>query len=89
MNMTLYFGKLRKTLAWGYRGWFLLVREPEPMVCKVKWSDISLCQKGLSEVVQPIFRFIKPCFSFRAESSVLAGKQASRQAGTTFILKMD
>ena len=33
----------------------------------------SLCQRGVSEVVQPSFRFIKPCFCFRVESSVLAG----------------
>ena len=45
----------------------------------------SLCQRGVSEVVQPSFRFIKPCFCFQVESSVLAGKQA----GTTFKLKMD
>ena len=36
MNMTLHFGKLLKTLAWGQKGWFLLVHEPEPMVCEVK-----------------------------------------------------
>ena len=36
----------------------------------------SLCQRGVSEVVQPSFRFIKPCFCFRVESPFLAGKQA-------------
>ena len=41
----------------------------------------SLCQRGVSEVVQPSFRFIKACFCFRVKSSVLAG--------TTFKLKMD
>ena len=54
----------------------------------VVWSEVelySLYQRGVSEVVQPSFRFIKPCFCFRVESSVLAGKQA----GTTFKLKMD
>ena len=45
----------------------------------------SLCQRGVSVVVQPSFRFIKPCFCFRVERSVLAGKQP----GTTFKLKMD
>ena len=45
-----------------------------------KWSGLySLCQRGVSEVVQPAFRFTKPRFCFRVESSVLAGKQA----GTT------
>ena len=34
----------------------------------------SLLQRGVSEVVQPCFRFIKPCFCFRVESSVLAGR---------------
>ena len=32
MNMTLHFGKLHRTLAWGQKGWLLLVHEPEPMV---------------------------------------------------------
>ena len=41
MNTTLYFGKLRRTLAWGQKEWFLLVYEPEPMVCEVKWSYIA------------------------------------------------
>ena len=41
MNVTLHFGKLRKTLAWGQKGWFMLVHEPDPMVCKVKWSYIA------------------------------------------------
>ena len=45
----------------------------------------SLCQRGVSEVVQQSFRFIKPYFCFRVESSVLAGKQR----GTTFKLKMN
>ena len=45
----------------------------------------SLCQRGVSEVLQSSFCFIKPCFCFGVESSVLAGKQA----GTTFKLKMD
>ena len=45
----------------------------------------SLRQRGVSEVVQPSFRFLKPCFCFQLESSILAGKQA----GTTFKLKMD
>ena len=45
----------------------------------------SLCQTGESEVVQPSFRFIKPCFCFRVKSSVLAGKQA----GSIFKLKME
>ena len=35
----------------------------------------SLCQRGVSEVVQPSFRFIKPCFCFRVEL------RSSRQAG--------
>ena len=41
MNMTLHFGKLRRTLAWSQKGWFLLVHEPEPMECEVKWSCIA------------------------------------------------
>ena len=41
MNMALHFGKLRRTLAWGQKGRFLLVPEPEPIVCKVKWSFIA------------------------------------------------
>ena len=45
----------------------------------------SLCQRGVSEDVQPSFRFIKPCSCFRVGSSVLAGKRT----GTTFKLKMD
>ena len=39
--MTLHFGKLRRTLAWGQKGWFLLVLEPEPIVCEVKRSCIA------------------------------------------------
>ena len=38
----------------------------------------SLCQRWVSEVLQPSFRFIKPCFCFRVESSVPAGKQAGK-----------
>jgi len=34
----------------------------------------SLCQRGVSEVVQPSFCFLKPCFCFRVERSVLAGR---------------
>ena len=41
MNMTLHFGKLCRTLAWGRKGWFLLVHEQEPMVCEVKWSYVA------------------------------------------------
>ena len=48
------------------------------MVCEVKWSYIAYV-RGVSEVVQPNFRFIKPCFCFRVESSVLAGKQERHQ----------
>ena len=73
MNMTVHFGELCRTLAWGQKAWFLLVHEPEPMVCKVKWSYIAYV-RGVSEVVQPSFCFIKSCFCFRVESSVLAGR---------------
>ena len=41
MNMTLHFGKLRRTLAWAQKGWCLLVLEQEPIVCEVKWSFIA------------------------------------------------
>ena len=41
MNIALQFGKLRRTLAWGQNGWFLLVHEPEPMVCEVKWGYVA------------------------------------------------
>ena len=34
----------------------------------------SLCQRGVSEVVQPSIRFIKACFCFQVKSSVLAGR---------------
>ena len=38
----------------------------------------SLCQRGVSKVVQPSFRFIKACSCFRVESSVLAGRHHFR-----------
>ena len=41
MNMALHFEKLRRTLARGQKGWFLLVHESEPMVCEVKWSYVA------------------------------------------------
>ncbi|XP_065565822.1 SCAN domain-containing protein 3-like [Artemia franciscana] len=46
MDMTLHFGKLRRTLAWGQKGWFLLVLEPEPIVGEVKWSFIAEMLQG-------------------------------------------
>ena len=73
MNKTLHFGKLRRTLAWDQKEWFLFVLEPEPILCEVKWSFIAYARE-LSEVMQSSFRFIKPCFCFQAESSVLAGR---------------
>ena len=41
MTMALHFGKFRRTVAWAQKGWFLLVHEPETMVCEVKWSYIA------------------------------------------------
>ena len=37
----------------------------------------SLCQRGVSEVEQPSFRFIKPCFCFRVEK-LRSGRQSGR-----------
>ena len=55
MNMTLHFGKLRRTLAWGQKGWFLLVHEPEPMVCEVKWSYIAYVREECLKLCSQAF----------------------------------
>ena len=55
MNMALHFGKLCGTLAWGQKGWFLLVHKPEPMVCKVKWSYVSYVREEYLELCSQAF----------------------------------
>ena len=44
--MTLHFGKLRRTLAWGQERGFLLVLDPEPIVCEVTWSFIAYVREN-------------------------------------------
>ena len=55
MNMTLHFGKLRRTLAWGQQGWSLLVLEPEPIVCEVKWSFIAYVRENYLKLCSQAF----------------------------------
>ena len=55
MNVTLHFGKLRRTLAVGQKGWFLLVHEPEPMVCEVKWSYIAYVREEYLKLCSKAF----------------------------------
>ena len=55
MNMTLHFGKLRRTLAWGQKEWFLLVHEPEPVVCEVKWSYIAFVREEYLKLFSQAF----------------------------------
>ena len=85
MSMTLHFGKLHRTLAWGQNGWFLLVHEPEPMVCEVKWSYIVYVREEYLKLCSQAFVSSNHVSALRVKSSVLAFKQA----GTTFKLKMD
>jgi len=53
--MTWHFGKLRRTLAWGQKGWFMLVLEPEPIVCEVKWSFIAYVRKNYLKLFSQAF----------------------------------
>ena len=55
MNMTLHFGKLRRTLAWGQKGWLLLVLEPEPIVCEVKRSCIAYVREDYLKLCSQAF----------------------------------
>ena len=55
MNMTLHFGKLRRTLAWCQKGWFLLVLEPEPIVCEVKRSCIAYVREDYLKLCSQAF----------------------------------
>ena len=55
MNMALHFEKLRRTLAWGQKGWFLLVHEPEPMVSEVKWSYIAYVREEYLKLCSQAF----------------------------------
>ena len=55
MNMTLHFGKLRRALAWGQKGWFLLVLEPEPIVCEVTWSFIAYVRENYLKLCSEAF----------------------------------
>ena len=82
MNMTLHFGKLRRTLAWGQKGWFLLVHEPEPMVCEVKWSYVAYVREEYLKLCSQVFVSSNHVSAFE-------WKAPFEQAGTTFKLKMD
>ena len=46
MKMTLHFGKLLRAVAWGKKGWFLLVDELEPTVWEVKLSCIAYVRES-------------------------------------------
>ena len=73
MNKTLHFGKLHGSCLGPKRMVFACPRSRAYGV-RSEVELYSQCQRGVSEVVQPSFRFIKPCFCFRVESSVLAGR---------------
>ena len=75
MNMALYFGKLRRTFAWSQKGWFLLVHEPEPIVCEVKWSYVAYVREEYGSCAAKL--------SFHETMFLLSsGKlRSSRQAG--------
>ena len=75
MNMTLHFGKLRRTLAWGKKGWFLLVHGPKPMVCKVKWSYIAYVREDYPKLCSQYF------VSSNHVSAFDRKLRSSRQAG--------
>ena len=55
MDTTLHFGNLRRTLSWGQKGRFLLVHEPEPMVCEVKWSYMSYVREEYLKLCSQAF----------------------------------
>ena len=55
MNMTLHFGKLRRALAWGQKGSFSLVLEPEPMVCEVTWNFIAYMNENYPKLCSQAF----------------------------------
>ena len=57
MNMTLHFENLRRTLAWGQKGSILLVLDPEPIVCEVKWH-IAYVRENYLKVIKLSFHQI-------------------------------
>ena len=77
MNMTLHFGKLRRTVAWGQKGWFLLVHEPEPMVFEVKWSYIAYVREEYLKLCSQAFVSSNHVSAFEWKAPF---EQASRQA---------
>ena len=74
--MTLHFGKLRRTLAWGLKGWFLLVHEPEPMVCEMKWSSIAYVREEYLKLCSQTFVSSNhvSAFEWKLRSSRQAGR---------------
>jgi len=76
MNMALDVGKLRRTLAWGRKRWFLLVHEPEPMVCNVKWSYVAYVREEYLKLCSRAFVSSNHVSAFEWKAPF---KQASRQ----------
>ena len=62
------FGNLRRTPAWGHKGWFLLVHEPEPMVCEVKWSYIDYVREECLKLCSQAFVSSNPVFAFERKA---------------------
>ena len=77
MNITLHFGKLRRTLAWGKKGWFLLVLETEPIGCEVKRSFIAHVREEYLKLCSQAFVSSNHVSAFEWEALF---KQAGRQA---------